>query len=102
MSSFQLSRLAEQDLKEIGRYTEKTWGRKQRNVYLSDLDKCFYRLADSPDLGGTCDEIRIGYRRFYQGKHVIFYRKVENGIVIVRILHERMDFERHFSLCVDK
>lgn len=97
MSSFQLSQLAEQDLKEIGRYTEKTWGRKQRNVYLSDLDRCFYRLADSPDLGKACDEIRVGYRRFYQGKHVIFYRQVENGIVIVRVLHERMDFERHFS-----
>lgn len=97
MSLFQLSRLAKEDLKEIGRYTEKNWGRKQRNVYLSALDDCFYRLADSPDLGRACDEIRVGYRRFYQGKHVVFYRKVENRIEIVRILHERMDVERHFS-----
>ena len=29
------------------------------------------------------------------GSHVLFYRNVKAGIDIVRILHSRMDFERH-------
>ena len=27
--------------------------------------------------------------------HAIFYRKTETGILIVRVLHERMDFTRY-------
>ncbi|NOQ34358.1 MAG: type II toxin-antitoxin system RelE/ParE family toxin [Methylococcaceae bacterium] len=95
MSLFQLTRKAEADLKGIGRYTQKTRGRKQRNVYLSGLDKCFHLLADEPDLGLCCDEVKQGYRKFYKSRHVIFYRKVDDKIEIVRVLHERMDAERH-------
>jgi toxin ParE1/3/4 len=29
------------------------------------------------------------------GAHVLFYRLIADGIDIVRILHERMDYHRH-------
>jgi plasmid stabilization system protein ParE len=29
------------------------------------------------------------------GRHTIFYMKAVSGIIIVRVLHERMDFSRH-------
>jgi plasmid stabilization system protein ParE len=29
------------------------------------------------------------------GSHVLFYRLTDDGIDVVRILHNRMDFERH-------
>jgi toxin ParE1/3/4 len=95
MPAFQLTNKAKSDLKAIARYTEKTWGLKQRNVYLSDLDECFSLLADSPDLGFPCDEIKQGYFKFYLGKHIIFFRRLNATTQIVRILHERMDIERH-------
>jgi toxin ParE1/3/4 len=43
MPSFTLSNRAKADLKEIGRYTEKHWGREQRNYYLNMLHHCFNR-----------------------------------------------------------
>ena len=95
MSRFQLTRKAEVDLKTIARYTQKTQGRKQRNLYLSGLDKCFHLLADEPDLGLSCDEIKQDYRKFHKSRHIIFYRKVDDKIEIVRVLHERMDVEHH-------
>jgi len=29
--------------------------------------------------------------------HIIFFRAVDGGIEVVRILHRRMDFERHLE-----
>lgn len=51
MQSFRLSAKALDDLKSIGRFTLKMWGREQRNIYLSKLDESFHLLADQPFLG---------------------------------------------------
>ena len=41
-------------------------------------------------MGRPCDHIQKGYRRMEQGRHVVFYRQDENGVFIVRILHQSM------------
>jgi toxin ParE1/3/4 len=45
--------------------------------------------------GRCCDHIRPGIYRMEVGKHVIFFRRDSAGIVVSRILHERMLPERH-------
>jgi toxin ParE1/3/4 len=92
---FRFSRRAEADLLSIGAYTLRTWGEAQVVDYISDLEICCQRLADNPRLGRPCNHIRPGLRRMEQGKHVIFYRQERGGILISRILHERMLPERH-------
>ena len=42
------------------------------------------------------DDVRPGYRAFHEGRHLIFYREAGDQIEIIRILHDRMDFRRHF------
>ena len=51
------------------------------------LDKRFSVLAETPTLGRACNEIRAGYRKFYEGRHVIYYVAIDDGVEIVRILH---------------
>jgi toxin ParE1/3/4 len=46
-------------------------------------------------MGQDCSDIRAGYWKIPSGSHVLFYRLTADGIDVVRILHERMDFERH-------
>jgi toxin ParE1/3/4 len=41
-------------------------------------------------MGRACDSVSLGLRRFEHGKHVVFYRIVAGGILIVRVLHQRM------------
>lgn len=66
--------------------------------YLAKLDHAFHLLAEAPELGQACDDIRHGYRRLPQGSHVIFYRITPDGIVdIIRVLHERMQPDLHFA-----
>ena len=98
MSKFSLTEKAKDDLKKIARFTQKRWGKVQRNTYLRSLDGCFHQLSDNPAMGRSCDEIKPGYYKFPTGSHVVFYRcKTERMIEIVRILHESMDVELQLS-----
>ena len=91
MPSFKLSVKAKIDLKKIAVFTEKRWGRAQRNAYLLQFDQCFHQLADNPAMGTTCDQVRTGYRQFPQGSHLIFYKISDKDIIeIIRILHKNM------------
>ena len=95
MYSFRLSAKSLEDLKFIGRFTLKSWGREQLKIYLSKLDEDFHLLADQPHLGSARDDIRDGYRVYHVGRHLIFYRQKTTCIEIIRILHDRMDVETH-------
>jgi toxin ParE1/3/4 len=97
MPAFRLSAKSLEDLKSIGLFTLKYWGREQLKIYLSKLDESFHILADQPHLGIARDDIRQGYRVYHVGRHLIFYRQKSSGIEIIRILHDRMDVETRLS-----
>ncbi|MFC0350615.1 type II toxin-antitoxin system RelE/ParE family toxin [Undibacterium danionis] len=97
MTAFQLSKEAKNDLRSIAIFTEKRWGKVQRNLYIKQLDDAFLTLAHNPNLGISCDYIRDSYRKFPQGSHIIFYKcDVNSTILIVRILHKSMDYDSQF------
>jgi toxin ParE1/3/4 len=81
-------------LLSIGDYTLRTWGEDQAIRYLDALEASCQMLAENPALGRACDNIRPGLRRMEHGRHVLFYRQVAGGILISRILHQRMAHER--------
>ena len=95
MAKFRFSRRGETDLLNIGHYTIQTWGSSQAARYFNELEECCQTLADNPALGRLCEEVRSGLRRHEHGKHVVFYRREPAGILISRILHQRMMPERH-------
>jgi toxin ParE1/3/4 len=96
MTPFRLTKKAVEDLRVIGRYTEQHLGKEQRNIYLTRLDQGFQAIAREPEIGPACDDIRKGCRKLHVGRHLIFYAFKEQQILIVRILHERMDVESRF------
>ena len=98
MSTFKVTRKTVTDLIAIGQFTQKEWGRAQRNIYLKQLDSCFKQLAKNPELGASCDYIKDGYRKFPQGSHLVFYRQDSEGTLeIIRVLHKNMDVESKFD-----
>ena len=92
---FKLTPHALKDLRDIARYTEIQWGRRQRTQYLIELDQRFQWLSVNPDLAMNRDEVKLGYLSYPQGKHIIFFRKTRNQIEILSILHRNMDVKRH-------
>jgi len=93
--TFRFSRRAEDDLLNIGDYTLRTWGKAQAARYLGELEVCCQMLAANPVLGRPCDDVRPGLRRLEHGKHVVFYRQEPGGILVSRILHQRMLPDRY-------
>lgn len=63
--------------------------------YLLALNDCLLRLAEMPRLGRSIAQLRAGYFRFEHAKHTIFYTIIPGRIRVVRVLHQRMDPERH-------
>ena len=98
MSSFDLTKAACEDLKSIAKFTQERWGVRQRNTYLKEIDQVFQSLAKNPLMGRTCEEIREGYRKFFHGAHVIYYKQFTvEDLLIVRILQATMDVDLHLG-----
>ena len=97
MGEYILSKRALRDLEEIGDYTVTKWSEDQAEIYVRMMLQECRHLADRPLIGRAYDLYRPGIRGYPCGKHVIFYRVLSQSKVrIVRILHERMDYPRHF------
>jgi toxin ParE1/3/4 len=90
VAEYILSKRAETDFDGIAAYTITTWGPEQCARYLGQLEACCQQLAEEPQLGRSCDQIRPGLFRYEQGKHVVFYRLRPYGIRVIAVLHERM------------
>lgn len=53
-------------------------------------------LASGAAIGRRAEDVRAGYFRYPAGAHVLFYQcPAARPLVIVRILHQRMDLPRH-------
>ena len=98
MGSFKLTNKAKTDLIKIAKFTEAEWGTEQRNLYLKQFDDAFHLLAEKPLVGKECNFIKIHYRKFPQGSHIIFYKENNTkDIEIIRILHKKMDVPSKFT-----
>ena len=54
-------------------------------------------LAKMPGMGRARDELAPGVRSFPMGKYIVFYRVINEGVEILRVLHGAQDIERIFA-----
>lgn len=94
---YQLTDDAARDVEEILVYSVNSFGVVQTEYYFEALKECIELLADNPNIGHSAEDILPEYLRFPYESHVIFYKKISESILVVRILHERMDPERHMK-----
>ena len=94
-AEYRLSPAAARDLEGIWLYTLEQWGIDQAHRYTDDLAAAFAELAENPQLGTSCDDIRKGYRRSRVGRHFVYIRMTGYGIAVIRVLHDRIDAPRH-------
>jgi len=99
-----LGAAAELDFANILKWTTENFGVRQSRVYRNTLVQAIGELADGPDVVGsrTRDEIVPGLRTLHvarhgrRGSHFLMYRIAPRGTIeMVRILHDRMDIQRH-------
>jgi toxin ParE1/3/4 len=94
MARVRLSCRASADLAEIADYTIERFGIEQARNYRGGIEQAFERLALHPEQGAGAEHLSPGLRRMGYKSHIIFYRVEGDGILIVRIPHQRMDVQR--------
>lgn len=97
MPHYDLTARAAADLREIGRYTKKTWGLEQARHYRDELEVALQKLSLTPDMGRQRDAIAPGVRSFRIAAHIPFYVQTKNGITVLRLLHPSMDVDSAFE-----
>ncbi len=97
MAAYSLSDKAVSDLDGIYEYTILNFGLEQARAYLLGLHERFQILADNPGVGRSAAQLAPELRRHEYQSHIIFYIPKEAGVLIVRVLHTRMDAKRHFE-----
>jgi toxin ParE1/3/4 len=96
MAKYLLSKSAESDFKKIANHTIENFGINQARVYKIGLIICFQELTDRPEMGRFYQYGNSTLLLRYRYKsHLVFYKRINNGIFIIRVVGERMDFIRH-------
>jgi toxin ParE1/3/4 len=98
VSKYVLSPAAQADLAEIWDYTCQRWGDDQAEKYVREIQRAIERIVGNPLIGRPCDQVREGYRRHAIGSHTLYYLVASHDLIdVVRILHNRMDVDRHLD-----
>lgn len=97
MTRFFVTRKAASDLKEIGRYSRETWGKRQSDLYMRQLAARFQWIGDNPNAGRNWPDLHDNILSFPEGEHLVFYRKKADAVEILRVLHKRMDHALSFG-----
>ena len=95
MAKYHLTNKAVEDLSNIWEYTVDTWSERQADDYYNMLITSFQKITENPRLFGLkYEEIAEGLHGYRANKHIIFYRILADGdILVIRILHQRMDLK---------
>jgi toxin ParE1/3/4 len=97
MSQILRSSQAESDLDEIWNYIAHDNPNAAEKI-LRTLGAKFEMLAKNPFAGQNRPELLPKIRSFSVGNYVIFYRPIENGIELLRVLHSARDVDAIFSV----
>jgi len=95
---YKLSKRAVQDFQNLFLYTLRNFGLNQADLYTEKMDRLLDLISDNPGMGIDCAHISLGIRRYSHEKHSIYYRQRESDILVVRILHQRMNPLIHFDV----
>ena len=97
MPHYKFTEHTERDLESITDYTLENWGKRQAVTYLNGLEELAQNLADSPEIGKDRDALIKGLISFPYVSHILYYTKQSHGITVIRVLHKRMDPQRHIT-----
>lgn len=97
MTKIDFTRDAERDLINVFLYGIEHFGAGQAERYLNSINAKIQMAAEHPDFGADYGVVITGVRRYESVSHAIYYRPTQSGILVLRVLHGRMDPARHLG-----
>ena len=98
MSRYVLSPAARADLERIWDDSSERWDDDQAAESLREVQRATDPVESNPTIGRACNDVRPGYRKHAVGSHTLYYRIGSDDVIdVVRVLHQRMDADRHLD-----
>ena len=94
---YKLSNLAQAHLQGIKTYTVENYSDAQWQKYKTTLLNALQLLAESPDVGRSCADIYPNGYFFPVGKHMAYFTKEADFILIVAILGQPQLPQNHLK-----
>jgi toxin ParE1/3/4 len=91
------SSASRRDYKEIWDYLDRNATEEIADAMIVQFDSKLQTLCKNPMIGVGRPELRTGLRSIPVGKYLLFYRPIENGIELVRVLHGARDITGIFK-----
>lgn len=95
--TYRTSLKADDDIIELYARGVVTFGTQQAERYFDGLFSAFALLAANPNIARERTELVPPVRLHPYGAHMIVYVEREEGILIVRVLHGRQDWQQLLS-----
>jgi toxin ParE1/3/4 len=90
---YRLRASAVADLEGIWEYTFRKWSKDQADRYHGlIIDEIVY-ISENRTAGKDISHIKEGYYVTYVKSHMIFFRRQNDIVHVIRILHQRMNIE---------
>jgi toxin ParE1/3/4 len=64
--------------------------------FYDEIDRLLTMIAQYPGMGEAVDHLSPGLRRFTLGTYLLFYRRVDDAIELIRVLHGARDIDGLF------
>lgn len=95
MKPYRLNSIAKSDLTSIHKYIARdNLTAADRLIY--EFKQKFRLLASQPLLGQERQELGTGLRSFAVGNYVVYYRPLQKGIEVARVIHAARDIDMQF------
>jgi len=91
------TRQAEEDLNDIFKYSFENFGEEQAEKYYDGLEDRLTDILNKTAHSTDWSDARPDMRRVNYEHHAIFYRRDGDDVIIIRVLHQKMDIFRHLS-----
>lgn len=94
---YRISESAIKDLDCIWEYTFFNWSKEQADRYHSLIMNEIEFISQNSSSGKPINHIKEGYLVSYVKSHMIFFKRNEGIVEIIRILHQKMDVESNLQ-----
>ncbi|RYG10765.1 MAG: type II toxin-antitoxin system RelE/ParE family toxin [Chitinophagaceae bacterium] len=94
---YRITEAAYNDLSDIYLYTFEKWSENQASKYFESIIQEIELFSENTEKAKRMSKVNPDYFYFRALSHYVFFKKNENMIEVVRILHKMMDFSQHLE-----
>ena len=96
-TKYRISATAIKDLDGIWEYTVTNWLKDQADRYHNLLMNEIEFVAENKTSGKSMNHIKEGYLVTYVKSLMVFFKRTEGIVEVIRILHQKMDVESNLT-----